>query len=133
MIPRLKHKLAALSLLVVLIATPNIARAYDPVLSSDAVLEQKIDGIIQQMTLEEKVSLCSGDFTGGFRGIPRLNIAGIKLTDGPRGPNGGGPSTAFPAGVLLGATWNPDLIQKAGQVMGNETRARPQYASRPRP
>ena len=77
---------------------------------------------LKQMTLEEKVGLCSG--TGpSFRGVARLHIPDLQLTDGPRGPHGAGPTTAFPSGVLFGATWNPDLIQAAGKVMGEETRA----------
>lgn len=66
--------------------------------------------------------MCSGNGSN-FRGVSRLHIPDLQLTDGPRGPHDGGPTTAFPAGVMFGATWNPDLIQKAGQVMGNETRA----------
>ncbi|MDQ2798775.1 MAG: glycoside hydrolase family 3 C-terminal domain-containing protein, partial [Armatimonadota bacterium] len=76
------------------------------------------------MTLEEKIGLCSG--TGGgstLRGVSRLRIPDCQVTDGPRGPHAAGPTTAFPSGVLFGATWNPALIREAGRVMGNETRA----------
>ena len=74
------------------------------------------------MTLEEKVGLCSGD-GGKFRGVPRFQIPDLICRDGPCGPNGG-IGTAFPAGVAFGASWNPALIRQAGQVMGNELRAR---------
>jgi beta-glucosidase len=105
---------------------PYCLRADGPILSSDTALEQKVDDILKQLTLEEKVGLCSGESHPSpcgaiFRGVARLNIPGLTETDGPRGPHNGG--TAFPAGVLFGATWNPELIQKAGQVMGNECRA----------
>lgn len=82
----------------------------------------KIEKVLSSMTLEEKVSLCSG---GGsfFKGIKRLNIPHIGFTDGPRGPNARIGTTAFPSGVLLGSTWNPELVEKAGKVMGEETRA----------
>lgn len=106
-------------------ATIHCARADDFVRSSDAALEQKVDSILKQLTIEEKVGLCSGDHPrGDFRGVARLNISGLKLVDGPRGPHNDIFTTAFPSGVAFGATWNPELIQKAGQVMGNETRAR---------
>jgi beta-glucosidase len=102
--------------------------ADDPILSSDMTLEQKVDGILKQLTLEEKVGLCSGESSPSpygsiFRDVARLNIPGLMESDGPRGPHGLGPTTAFPSGVAFGSTWNPDLIQKAGQVMGNECRA----------
>jgi len=84
--------------------------------------ELKINNIIKALTLEEKVSFCYG--TGmGFRGIPRLNIPEIGCCDGPRGPNAQVGTTAFPCGTLLGATWNPDIVEQAGKVMGEETRA----------
>jgi beta-glucosidase len=85
-------------------------------------VERQLDDLLLHLTLEEKIALCSGD-NGHFRGVPRLNIPTLRLTDGPRGPNNSGASTAFPAGVLFGATWNPALIGKAGKVMGEETRA----------
>lgn len=84
-------------------------------------LEQKVDAVLKQLTLEEKVGLCSGG-DGAYKGISRLNIPTIGYCDGPRGPNGQVGSTAFPSGVLFGASWNPESVQKAGKVMGEETR-----------
>ena len=113
-----------LTLLVVLGALGAApSKAQTPPLENPA-LEKKVDDLLKQMTLEEKIGLCSG--TGGgstLRGVSRLNVPDVEVTDGPRGPHAGGPTTAFPAGVLLGATWDPALIQEAGAVMGNETRA----------
>ena len=87
-----------------------------------ADIEQKVDALLQKMTLEEKIGLCSGDH-GKFRGIARFNIPDLVCTDGPRGPTNG-KSTVFPAGVALGASWDPDLVRQAGQIIGNETRSR---------
>ncbi len=84
--------------------------------------EKRIRAILSQMTLEEKVSLCSGSGIIDFREVPRLGIPAVRLTDGPRGPHGDR-STGFPCGVGLSSTWNPELLQEAGRVMGEETRA----------
>src|SRR6476661_4815976 len=93
--------------------------------SIDEKSEQKIDKIIKQLTLEEKVAMCSGASPEmAFRGVERLNISNVKCTDGPRGPNQGGPSTAFPTGLSFGASWDPALVQEAGKVMGDEARAK---------
>lgn len=87
-------------------------------------LESRINDIIQRMTIEEKVAMCLGSETGSFKGIPRLNIPDMTWTDGPRGPHDGGiKTTAFPCGVAFGSTWDIDLINKAGVVMGKESRA----------
>lgn len=86
--------------------------------------ERGIDSLIGCMTLEEKVAMCSGAAPQmAFRGVPRLNIPDVPCCDGPRGPNIGGTATAFPCGVLWGATWNPGLVHEAGKAIGRETRA----------
>ncbi|MDP4276076.1 MAG: glycoside hydrolase family 3 C-terminal domain-containing protein [Bacteroidota bacterium] len=88
----------------------------------DKQLAQKVETILKQLTIEEKVGLCTGG-DGAYKGIPRLNISPVGYCDGPRGPNGQVGTTAFPSGVLFGASWNSELVQKAGKVMGEETRA----------
>lgn len=88
----------------------------------------KIENILSHLSIEEKVSLCSGGKISGdrpcFKGIERLGIPNVREVDGPRGASvGSSNTTAFPAGVLLGATWNPTIIEQAGKVMGEESRA----------
>jgi len=91
----------------------------------DTPNEKKISDILQQLTLDEKISLCSGaQGLNAFKGVPRLKIPDILLSDGPRGPNRGGPATAFPSGIAFGSTWDPELIKRAGEVMGKESRAK---------
>jgi len=87
--------------------------------------EQHIDKILNQLTLQEKLNMCTGAFPEfGLSGVKRLNIPTVHCTDGPRGPNQNGVSTAFPCGLAFGASWNPELIEQVGKVMGNETRAK---------
>ncbi len=52
------------------------------------------------------------------------------MTDGPHGVRATdvgtgrpeGPATAFPTGVSIASTWNPELIERAGAALGEETR-----------
>jgi beta-glucosidase len=86
--------------------------------------ELKINNIIKQLTLEEKIAMCSGSTSQmAFQGVPRLNIPNMQCSDGPRGP-GRGLSTAFPSGIVLGSSWDPELVKQVGRVMGNESRAK---------
>ena len=87
-----------------------------------ATAEGRINQLIAQMTLAEKVALCMGAGVGGpnIKGVPRLHLPDLVATDGPSGPHHG---TAFPCGVAFGATWNPELLEQAATVMGQETRA----------
>ena len=107
------HPLRCLAALAVCV--PFLCAAQD---DGDA----RLRAILSRMTLEEKVSLCSGSGVIDFRDVPRLGIPAVRLTDGPRGPHGDR-STGFPCGVGLSATWDPDLLQEAGRVMGEETRS----------
>ena len=45
----------------------------------------KIDTLLRQLTLEEKVSLLSGKDAWNIPGIERLSIPTLKMTDGPNG------------------------------------------------
>ncbi len=88
--------------------------------------ERRIAGILERMTLEEKVRMCFGGVQAGVvqvGGVPRLGIPPMMGTDGPRGVAGASSATAFPAGVGLAASWDPALLRKVGVVIGQEARA----------
>jgi beta-glucosidase len=90
----------------------------------DAV-EAQIDALVQQMTLDEKIELLGGGQDGFHTAaIPRLGIPALKMSDGPMGLRNDGPSTAFPAGIGLAATWDRQMDFRMGQAMGLEARAR---------
>jgi len=91
-------------------------------------VEARIDRMIDDMTLEERVSQMHGEnfFAGGLTsvaGISRLGIPELWATDGPRGVHAGADTTAFPVASLRGATWDPELERRVGRVMGIEAQA----------
>lgn len=51
----------------------------------EVFMKRNIKKIISQMTLEEKASLCSGLNFWNTKGIERLEIPSIMVTDGPHG------------------------------------------------
>ncbi len=93
-----------------------------------------IKNIIEQMTLEEKASLCSGLNFWYLKGIDRLEVPSIMVTDGPHGLrkqvadadhvglNESIPAICFPTASALAATWNRDLIHQVGAALGEECR-----------
>ena len=89
---------------------------------SDPAIERRIDGLIAQMTLEEKVSLLSGVSQFSTAAIPRLGIPSLRMADGPNGlrTHDTSPATVFPAGVAMAATWNPLRAREVGQAIGEE-------------
>lgn len=89
----------------------------------------RIDELLADMTLEEKVSLTAGVDMWHTPPVERLGIPQFKMTDGPvgaRGKNntGGGPSACFPCGTALAATWDVALVERVGVELGLETRAK---------
>ena len=89
----------------------------------------RIDDLLSQMTLDEKISMLAGADLWHSVPVPRLGIPQFKTTDGPNGARGawgnmGPESVATPVGIALGATWNPDIVQKVGNVLADELEAK---------
>ena len=96
----------------------------------------KINNLLKQLSLEEKVHMihASSSFTSG--GVPRLGIPEMVTSDGPHGvrpEHGRGwdltnnsldSGTYLPTGVCLAATWNPQLGYAFGSVLGSEAKFR---------
>jgi len=99
--------------------------------------EKRIDDLLSRMTQDEKIAQCHGN--GKFRsgGVPRLGVPYLWMADGPHGvreevglhswESAGWTNdfaTAMPVGITLAATWNNELAQTYGKVIGEEARAR---------
>jgi beta-glucosidase len=99
--------------------------------------DHRVELVLQQLTLSEKISLLSTDL-----GVPRLGIPTCGQAEGLHGLALGGPgrwgkhitnadgsqgqiefpTTIFPQAYGLGATWNPELIARVGNQMATEMR-----------
>ncbi len=88
----------------------------------------RIDELLAQMTLEEKVSMAAGSALWLSTGIERLGIPPFKMTDGPNGARGDFmtqvSAACFPVGSALAATWNTALIEQVGQALGEEAKTK---------
>jgi beta-glucosidase len=92
-----------------------------------------IESIIQQMTLEEKAALCTGEGPWATTAIPRLGVPELIVSDGPHGVRRpmeaskiGSPSypaTCFPTASSLACTWDVELLYEMGQVLAEEANA----------
>ncbi len=90
----------------------------------NASVEERVEDLLRHMTIEEKIDYIGGHKGFYIRGIERLGLPEIKLTDGPVGTHKDGKSTAYPAGVLSAATWNRDLVYRLGEQLGRDSKAR---------
>lgn len=90
---------------------------------------QRVQSILANMTLPEKVHMLHGPswnetqiYTGNVFAIDRLLIPSLRMNDGPQGFRGidAGTSTAWPAALSLGATWDVDLARQWGEALAKE-------------
>jgi beta-glucosidase len=96
-----------------------------------ADIEQRINELLEAMSLQEKVALLSGKNSWSTVEYKHLGISMLTVTDGPHGvracdPGSGRkiePATSFPTGVSMAASWNPELIEQVGQALAEETKA----------
>jgi len=83
-----------------------------------------------QMTVAEKANIIMGVGVWSSRPIEHLGVPALTVTDGPNGARGGGllgtgtPTACVPAGSVLGATWDRELVVALGSLLGEETRAK---------
>ena len=103
-----------------------------------ADISMTVDAVLIEATLTDKVAMMSGKgFFAAFAedkrlwaarpyraggGIDRLDVPALWFTDGPRGVARGN-STCFPCSMARGASFDPDLENRIGQIMGVEARA----------
>lgn len=88
-------------------------------LDSSLDLEQRAAALVSALDATERTAVLLGDFTAlTSRGVPAPHY--IDSGTGLRGEVG---ATAFPAGVALAATFDPDLAEAYGRAVGEEARA----------
>lgn len=102
-----------------------------------AATEKRIDELLGELTLEEKVRLCHACSKFSVGGVERLGIDELTMSDGPHGVRAEmerhawkslgreeDKCTYLPTGTALAATCNPSLGERFGHVLGSEARAR---------
>jgi len=116
----------------------------DPYEDDRKSIDERVEDLLAQMTLDEKIHLLKGSGLASAMGMgnseipgavgtivptPRLGLPTIYLSDGPAGlriePKREGEDrtyycTAFPIATLLSSTWNTDLVNEVGTAMGKE-------------
>ena len=108
------RKLQSLSFAVVFLILPAVCQQ-SPSAPSDA--EGRIDSMLKQLTLEEKIDLIGGVDDFYIRANQKIGLPRLKMADGPVGVRNYGPSTVF-GGIGLAASWDPELAERIGAVIG---------------
>lgn len=87
---------------------------------------ERVESLLAELTLDERAALTSGVNMWHGHSVDRVGLPGLKVTDGPVGARGarwvGTTSACAPCGTALGATWDPELVEQVGAVLGAEAR-----------
>jgi beta-glucosidase len=86
-----------------------------------------IAALVASMTVEEKAAFTAGADFWTLVANERVGIPPIRVTDGPNGARGsalfglgGETAVCAPCGSALGATWDPELVERVGVMLGEE-------------
>ncbi len=98
-----------------------------PYQDPDIPVEERIDNLVSLLTIEEKIHCLSTNPS-----IPRLDIYASGHVEGLHGLALGGPgnwgkdfpitTTTFPQAIGLGATWDPEIVERVAEVESYEAR-----------
>lgn len=98
-------------------------------------MKPNVKELIRQMTLEEKAGMCSGLDFWHLKGIERLGIPSVMVSDGPHGLrkqdeqadhlgiNDSIKAVCFPPAVLSACSFDRDLMHEFGDAIGKEAQA----------
>lgn len=92
--------------------------------------------ILQSMSLEDKIALCSGESFWETKAYEKYGIPALFMCDGPHGlrrqdresgtdmlgVNQSRPATCFPPAVTTAGSWDPELLEEIGAAIGEEAR-----------
>ena len=81
-----------------------------------------VQEVLQKLTLEEKISILTGNGSMSTAKIDRLGIPAKQMADGPHGVRTDYEKncTSFPCMCLAGATWDTGLVYKLGEALAKE-------------
>ena len=92
--------------------------------------EDLVGELVDALTIDEAAAVCAGFDMWRNHRVKRLGIPAIKVSDGPVGVRGDGPigsgtpSVVLPCPTAMGATWDPALVRRGGEVLAAEVRDR---------
>jgi len=87
----------------------------------------EISEMLAKLTLEEKVSLLSGQDFWSTTPLPSIGLRSMVVSDGPSGVRGPiwderDPSLSLPSATAIASTWDTELLKEVGRVMAFEAR-----------
>lgn len=98
-------------------------------------MKRDVKAIIREMTLEKKAGMCSGKDFWHLKGVERLGIPEVMVSDGPHGLrkqaeeadhlglNESIKAVCFPTACATACSFDRDLLEEMGERIGDECQA----------
>ena len=98
-------------------------------------MNRNVKELVKQMTLEEKAGMCSGKDFWHLKGVERLGIPEVMVSDGPHGLrkqaaeadhlglNESIKAVCFPTACATACSFDRELLEKMGETLGDECQA----------
>lgn len=98
-------------------------------------MKRDVKEIVREMTLEEKAGMCSGKDFWHLKGVERLGIPEVMVSDGPHGLrkqaaeadhlglNESIKAVCFPTACATACSFDRDLLEEMGERIGDECQA----------
>ena len=109
--------------------TETMFQPFIPPIAYKDAKEQALK-ILNQMTIDEKISLIGGHNVFFTKGFEKFNVPAMYLSDATQGVNIRShlddqleKSVAFPSPIALASTWNKELAGNYAKSIGEECRA----------
>ncbi|MGE4488611.1 MAG: glycoside hydrolase family 3 C-terminal domain-containing protein [Kiritimatiellales bacterium] len=103
---------------------PVMAEYKKPVIRhyTDAESEKKANAMLVKMSLDQKLRYLGGVNVFSTAAFPEIGLPALQMDNATAMGIKEFPNTAFPATILLAATWNPELAALQGKTIGEECR-----------
>lgn len=88
-------------------------------------VDARVDALLSQLRLPEKLRLCAGRDFWRTKSVRRLGLRPFRMSDGPRGVawhSARKRGTSFPSGIALGASFDVSLARRMGEALAEEAR-----------
>lgn len=88
-----------------------------------------LEAVLRTLSLDDKIRLLTGTDNWHTAALPQIGLRPMAFSDGPAGVRGvtldeRNPSASLPSPSALGATWNPELIERVAHALGTEARGK---------
>ena len=92
-------------------------------------LNERVEEALRKIPLAQKLKMIGGYEGLDIMPVPEIGLHKLLMNDGPLGVRGNNekgpaPATAYPAGVCLASTFDPELAHAFGEAVARDAKGR---------